>query len=329
MDEFKEIRSWLFGEDSTVPLKTVESILCRGLGPDYINKFNCKMWRHTFVGDFVYHYTKDYGIACIVCKVLGKNDPGLWDFTEENLNKIVAELNKRAPNTAKEYASKIKTTITRLLESDECDQFVGCKHYAKILTLDGCPTTKPYMGLDDLKRFMQYKPESKAEEYCKALFAVMLMTGARHSDVINFKTTNIQDGVLTYVPKKTKFSGTVVSIPVSDTIIEYIKYIENNKCRATLAWFNTLIKQICKKCGLTEEVTYFYGGKSITKPKYEAMRSHLGRTSFVTNMLKLGLGIHEVSKLAGHTDVVMTSRYNASNEVELTEKAKDFINLKF
>ena len=93
--------------------------------------------------------------------------------------------------------------------------------------------------------------------------------------------------------------------------------------------FNETIRDICRKCGLDEEVTYFWGGKYITRPKWQAIRSHLGRASFVTNMLKMGLQIHEVSKLAGHTDVTMTSRYNASSEVKLTKEANDFINMRF
>lgn len=327
MKELK-IRDLLFGENSEVPLKTINSLCERGLVPSIVNKASARRWKSTFVGNFLCHYTDSHGVVYMVCQLF-QGHPSLEDFTEEKLEEIVEKLKEKSPGTAKQYASMIKSTITRLLESDSCHETIGCKRYAKILSLDSCPTTKPYMGLDDLKAFMSYEPQTLTEKNIKAVFAVMLMTGARYSDVVNFKRANIQDGVLTYVPNKTKFHGTIVSIPVSEAVIEYIEHIENNKCDYHLSWFNEKLKLICEKCGLTEEVTYFYAGKYVTKPKYEAMRSHLGRTSFVTNMLKLGQEIHEVSKLAGHTDIAMTSRYNASTDVKLTEKANDFINMKF
>ena len=325
----EKIKDLLFGDNPKVNQKNIEGMRKRGLLPHHVTLKTAKRWRNTFVGNFLFHYPKFHGIVYELCELLGKQ-PDLSDFTEDNLELYVAFLKKnKAPGTAKDYTSKVKSTITRLLESDNCYEQVGCKRYAKHLSLDSCPTTKPYLNLEDIKAFMSYEPKNKTEQTCKVVFAVMLMTGARYSDVINFKRANVQDNVLTYVPTKTKFHGTVVTIPVSDIIVEYIEYIETHKCDYHLSVFNDTIKLIGKNCGLTEEVTYFYAGKYVTKPKYEALRSHLGRISFVTNMLKLGQGLHEVSKLAGHTDIAMTCRYNSSTDVKLTDKANDFINMKF
>jgi integrase len=261
-------------------------------------------------------------------EAIGKK-PQLSDFTERNLIKIAEKLQQCAPNTARQNASRIKSTITRLLESDECMETIPCKRYTKILNLEGCPTTKTYMGVDDLKKFFSYVPQNECEKICQARYAVMLMTGARHSDVCNFKRANIQDGVLTYVPQKTKSHGTVVTIPISESVANYIDVLRKAKYKYGLDIFNKTIREICKKCGLDEEVTYYWGGKYVTKPKWQAMRSHLGRASFVTNMLKMGLQMHEVSKMAGHTNIAMTSRYNASTDVKLTKEADDFLNMKF
>lgn len=326
--DMERIKNLLFGEGSNISLKRLENCYNHGYIPEFLTKGSARRWKNTFVGDFVCHYLRDYFILNILSEVLGKQ-PELSDFTESNLEAIVAKLKKRAPGTAKQYASQIKSTITRLLESDDCNEVVPCKRYAKILSLDSCPTTKPYLELDDIKAFLSYEPTNKTERNCKALFSVMLMTGARYSDVVNFKRANIQGGVLTYVPKKTKTSGTVVSIPVSEATIEQIGIIEDSNCDYFVGYFNKTIKSICEKCGITEEVTFFHAGEYKTARKCDAISSHKGRISFVTNMLKLGQQMHEVSKLAGHTDIAMTSRYNASTDVKLTEKADDFINMKF
>lgn len=318
----------LFGENTKISLRTIDSFVDRGFVPLHVSKKFAERWKKTFVGTFLLAYPQYHGVLQTISDVIGKT-PDLSDFTATNLEAIVGKFKSSvSPGTAKKNASMIKTTITRMLEDEDCKETIPCKRYAKILSLDSCPTTKPYLNVDDVKKFLKYEPQNISERNCKAMFAVMLMTGARISDVLKFKRTNIQNGVLTYVPQKTKHSGTVVSIPVSDLVISYIEHLEEAKCEYSTDWFNKNIKQMCQKCGLTEEVTYFWGGKYVTKPKYEAMRSHLGRTSFVTNMLKLGQQIHEVSKMAGHTDIAMTSRYNASTDVKLTDEANEFINMK-
>lgn len=325
----ESMRDLLFGAKSgKVPLRTIASYRERNLIPAFIDSDSAKKWRSTFVGNFLYHNPRYHGIIMDVKEAIGKL-PAMDDFTEANLNKIVEKLQQKAPNTARQAASLIKSTITRLLESDDCNIPVPCKRYQKILSLEGCPTTKTYMGVEDLKKYFHYEPQNERERICHARYAVMMMTGARYSDVRKFTRANIQNGVLTYVPQKTKKHRTVVSLPVSDALVHYIDILSQNESMYDLPKFNETIRDICRKCGLDEEVTYFWGGKYITRPKWQAIRSHLGRASFVTNMLKMGLQIHEVSKMAGHTDVTMTSRYNASSEVKLTKEANDFINMRF
>lgn len=325
-EKFKDL---LFGAKSKdVSMRTFRLLKERGLLPSAHSDMAIQMWKRTFIGDFLLSHPSRSGIILDIKGVIGKK-PQLSDFTERNLNRIADKLKECAPNTARQNASRIKSTITRLLESDECTEVIPCKRYTKILTLDGCPTTKIYMGLDDLKKFFSYVPESECEKVCQARYAVMLMTGARYSDVCNFKRANIQGGVLTYVPQKTKSHGTVVTIPISEAIAGFIDVLKEGKGKYSLHTFNATIREICRKCGLDEEVTYYWGGKYVTKPKWQAMRSHLGRASFVTNMLKMGLQMHEVSKMAGHTNIAMTSRYNASTDVKLTKEANDFLNMKF
>lgn len=325
----EKIRDLLFGKKAkSVPIQTIVSYRENELMPNAYSEQAIHAWRHTFIGNFLTNYPERKYVILSIRDAIGKL-PRVSDFTEGNLLKIVEKLKEKAPNTARQVASQIKSTLNRLMESDECNASVPCKRYAKLLSLEGCPTTKTYMNLDDLKKFLAYEPTSKSEQNVKAMFAIMLMTGARYSDTMKFKRANVQNGVLTYVPQKTKSSGTVVSIPVSEQIVEYIGIVEKSKCNYRSCQFNRILKIICEKCGLDEEVTYFWGGEYVTKPKYEAMRSHLGRASFVTNMLKLGQQMHEVSKMAGHTDIAMTSRYNASTDVKLTKEADDFINMKF
>lgn len=324
----EKIRNLLF-KGKEISLKTIKTLSERGYLPTDFSVRAIKRWERTFIGQFVMSYPKETHKLLQVERAIGRK-PEIFDFTEDNLSKVVTAIKAdNAPNTAKLIASQVKTTITRVLELNDGSVSVPCKRYNKILSLDGTPTTKTYMNIDDVKAFLKYEPTTTMEKVCHARFAVMLMTGARYSDVCNFNKSNIQDGVLTFVPQKTKASGTVVSVPVSETTIRFIEILSEGRGKYALNQFNSTIRDICRKCGLNEEVTYFAAGKYVTKPKYEAMRSHLGRASFVTNMLKMGQQMHEVSKLAGHTDIAMTSRYNASTDVKLTEKANDFINMKF
>lgn len=325
-EKFKDL---LFGSKSKdISLRTFSLMKERNLLPNGCSDTHIQQWKNSFIGNFLLHHPSRSGLIMDIKEVIGRL-PHLYDFTERNLNRIAEKLSQSAPNTARQNASRIKSTITRLLESDDCIEPIPCKRYAKILTLNGCPTTKTYMCVDDLKKFFSYVPRNERERICQARYAVMLMTGARHSDVCNFKRANVHDGVLTYVPQKTKSHGTIVQIPVSDVVVHFIDILGQAKFAYSLPKFNSTIREICKNCGLDEEVTFFWGGKYVTKPKWQAMRSHLGRASFVTNMLKMGLQIHDVSKMAGHTSISMTSRYNASTDVELNDKAKAFLNMNF
>lgn len=323
----QQIKDLLFGRERDVPLPTISSLQSLDYLPPFFTRGAVARWRNTFIGAFVMKYPKFFHIIKEMEEVLGEK-PLVSHFTEYNLKLIVERMGKHTPNTAHQYCTKIKCAISELLKNESFNEEVPCKRWRDILSsIKGCPTTKTYMNEDDIRAFLRYKPQNETERICHARFAVELMTGARMSDVERMTTANVQDGVLTYVPQKTKSSsGKVVSIPVSELTVRFIEIASQSSCKYHDK--NEVIREICRKCGLDEEVTYFYAGKYVTKPKWQAIRSHIGRVSFVTNLIKLGQPIHEVSNLAGHTDIEMTLRYNASTEVNLTKEANDFINMK-
>lgn len=322
----ERIRELLFKDIKDLPDATIRTLMDNGFLPDVSNKKELKEWKASYVGHFVMKYPKRSGELRIVCALLRRN-PELYDFTEDVLNEIVHAFKLRSPGTAKEYASRVKTIISNMIEENP-DLYLPCRTYKKILSLPSSPTTKPFLNMNDVKALLSYKPESEAERICHARFIVSIMTGARISDVCSFTRENITDGMLSYVPKKTKTKGTIVTIPVSEVTAKYID-IASEKPTMYHVSYNGVIREICRKCGLTEEVKFFYAGKYVVKEKWEAMRSHLGRVSFVTLMLEMGQQIQDVSKMAGHTDINMTARYNASTDVKLNDKAKAFINMDF
>lgn len=320
------IRKTLFSEHKNLSSKTILHLDELELLPNCHFKTSVRNWKKSYIGHFLSKYPKRSGELNMLMFIL-KGEPKIEDFTQEVLEELVKMFKVKAPGTAKAYASRVKTVIAEMLEEDP-DLRIPCRTYKKILSLPDSPSTKPFLNMNDVKAILGYIPKTETERICHALFIISIMTGARISDAKSFSRENIINGVLSYVPQKTKSSGTVVNIPVSETTAKFIDIVSGKKTPSMFTYTNN-IRKICKECGLTEEVKYFYGGKYVVKEKWQAMRSHLGRVSFVTLMLEMGQQIQDVSKMAGHTDINMTARYNASTEVKLNEKASAFINMDF
>lgn len=326
------IRSLLFkGVKERISSKTITSMYEIGFIPKIINKNIARVWSNTLVGAFMRKYPRYYGEMKRIQDILGKM-PQVSDLTERNLKEIVSAFESNynlAPNTARLCCTHLKCTLSDLTKSEDFHDKIPCKRWREILSsIKGCPTTKTFLTREDIEKLVHYQPESRVERICHARFMVALFTGARISDVATLKSSNINNDMLVYVPKKTRHSSQkVVTNQIGDIVKHFIKILEESDRKYDN--LNPVIREICRKCGIDEEVTYFWGGKYVTKPKWEAMRSHLGRVSFVTNMIEMGMPIHQVSKMAGHSGIEMTERYNASTDIKLTKEADDFLNMKF
>lgn len=134
-------------------------------------------------------------------------------------------------------------------------------------------------------------------------FLLEALTGARRSDCIGLDKSNIHNGNIEYISKKTRIRS---CIPIGKQVRDILDRGYYNR-RVSATYYSMAIKDICKRAGITNDVRLYQKGKWVTKPKYEFVTSHTARRSFATNVYEQCKDVLVVSRLMGHTNPTQTT----------------------
>lgn len=172
-----------------------------------------------------------------------------------------------------------------------------------------------YLTIEELKKLYYYPFENKSLSRARDFFCFLCLTGQRHSDIYNLKAANLQEDVLRFTSIKVKKVDHIVYLndmaknlveKYRDTVYFPIPRIHSNK-------LNERIQKCCEKVGFTEEIvlTRFSGSQRIdeTFRKCDIITSHVGRKTFVTNGIILGIPIPYLQAMTGHTDYKSFKKY--------------------
>jgi site-specific recombinase XerD len=102
---------------------------------------------------------------------------------------------------------------------------------------------------------------------------------------------------------------------------ERIERVQANECSVNLMTYNRVLRNLCKRAGITERVKVFKAGEHKKGEKWEYVSSHSARISFATNLANLGVPLLDICKCMGHSSTQMTERYVVKTQVELDVKA--------
>jgi integrase len=163
------------------------------------------------------------------------------------------------------------------------------------------------------------------------LFVFQCLIGARVGDLCKLTKSNVQEGILTYIPRKTKDGKPVaVTIPLSSNAKEIVNRYDLPDGRLlpfiTDQRYNDYLKELFKEVGITRKVTRL----NPTTGEPEQVRlcdiasSHMARRAFIGNLYgKVDSGI--ISSMSGHIQgsKAFTRYYDVS--IELQQKAIDLI----
>jgi integrase len=72
--------------------------------------------------------------------------------------------------------------------------------------------------------------------------------------------------------------------------------------------FNSILRNICKECGISEEMTLYKRGATVTAPKYTFVSSHTGRRTCATLLYLHGCDIYTISRILAHSGVDVTAQ---------------------
>ena len=250
-------------------------------------------------------------------KATGVND---WqDLTKARLmdfrDTIRTEL---APSSAKTIAA----ALSAFLHRSEEEGLIPCTTFSEILRLRGEKCVKTFLTPQEVERLERLEVRDEAERYVLNEFLVGCRTGARISDITHFTPENIVNGVLTYTSIKT---GITASIPVSAKTAERIAYLNECEVKMYPVQYNRIIRRLCKRAGIDEQVKVHKGGKDKTGPKYQFISSHSARISVCTNLANMNVPVLDIMQIAGHTDPAMTARYIVRTSPRLNERAMNYL----
>ena len=243
-----------------------------------------------------------------------------WEnLTKVRLQKFVTYLStKISPNGVATYCSKLKTVLNAYNEEVKLP-----RDYNKVLQVKHDNSQHVYLDDEDLNLIIHYKPAGKTEQIIKDWFLIGCLTGARHSDYVRFSQKNIRDGQLQYVSIKTHI---LASIPVSNMLQKLILRSEEYKdITFSDTYFNRIIKQICRKAGITSEISLYTRGEFQAGQKWKFVGSHTARRSFATNLYKRGVDLYTISRLCGHSSVEMTKKYICCGPI-ISDNVIDYFN---
>lgn len=252
--------------------------------------------------------------------------PFSWEsLTKPNMAAFVTGLcDKMAQSSARQYCAKLKAVIE--LYTDEIEL---PKEWRKALTIKDDESQHVYLTEDEIRRIIEYRPDTLTEAIVQQQFILGCLTGARHSDFCRFTEANVNDmGNLVYVSKKTHVKAELPLSPVAREILFGKGHPFAGAYRQEVSdpTFNETIRRICNLCDIDQKIQLYRRGEFWTGRKYEAVSSHTARRSFVTNLYLRCRDMLLVSKLAGHSNIAMSERYCCCSTEALTRQALDYFN---
>lgn len=238
------------------------------------------------------------------------------DITKLGLNNFVDYLQENnAASSAKTYAAMFKAVLNAY-----CEEVDLPKDFMRILSLKGCISQNTWLSDYDIEKLIAYEPINKIEQLVRNQFVIGCVSGCRYSDIIKLTKANFVGERLVYVSQKTKIKA---EIPLSGIIVKFIDDLEFVKEGACPNTANTTIREICRKCGINEQIKLFRHGEDQQGEKWEFISFHSARRSFATNMYLRGVDLFSISKLMGHSDITTTTKYIVCPP-KLTDKAMEY-----
>ena len=255
-------------------------------------------------------------------EALDKEEVHFSDLTSLNLHAIAEHiLSKVSCNSAKTYFAKIKAFLNLL--SDDVE--LPTMKFKDILKCKKEPQQNIALTEEEVKRIDKYyqnlldKGGDYLEKEILPLFLIECYCGARGIDVENMSLENISEGRLSYVSQKTHILATM---PAHHRLRELLQQKPQKEYSRQTK--NSVVKRVCKKCGIDEEISLYYRGKQVTKKKYEYCGFHTARRSFASILAAKGTPMPEISQYMSHSNILMTEKYIKVDKNQASDAAMTF-----
>ncbi len=161
-------------------------------------------------------------------------------------------------------------------------------------------TSRTFLTKEEIRLLMDGKLKNAKQELYRDLYLFCAFTGLSFENMRNLREENIR----TYFDdlewininrQKTGVESNIRLLDLPRRIIDKYRGLYEDGRIFLVPHYNTClyrIRSVAKRCGITKHITW-----------------HQRRHTFATMLLTLGVDIHTVSKLLGHTNVKTTQIY--------------------
>jgi integrase len=162
-----------------------------------------------------------------------------------------------------------------------------------------------------------------AKERIRDIFVFQSLTGCRVSDMVQLKKSNVYEGVLSYIPQKTKNKrAEVIRVPLSMIALSIVEKYANDDNEALLPFispqkYNDRLKGLFKFLELSRPITRLNPHTNETEivPLYRIASSHLARRTFVGRLYEADVKDSVIASMSGHAEGSKAfNRYRAVTE---------------
>lgn len=216
--------------------------------------------------------------------------------------------------SACQYVAVLKAVLNRYDETG----VIPCTNIKEALKCKNEKTQKVYLTESELERFENVATLNDRERFVKLCFLISVKTGMRVSDTLRASSSNVSDGLFRYVSKKTSVEACV---PISQKTLGWIREVNRMKVRPSTSTYETMLKRLCERAEIDEEVKVFKAGVERTEPKWKFVTSHTGRVTFATLLSQLKIPIQDIATMMGHTTPAVTANYIVRTAPRMSERA--------
>lgn len=242
---------------------------------------------------------------------------------QENFTKYLIEYRELTHNTVARLFKQIKT----FMKWAERNGYHNNHHFKEIKQPEK-PGDIIVLNWHELMALFELQVTKEVDQVVRDGFLLQCFTSLRYSDLKNLKKSDVKGDYLDITAIKTRDLNRIPLNQYSRTLIERYWHSDTNYIIPVISnqKFNKKIKTICRWAGMKEPITLVkYRGQERIEtilPKYRAISSHVGRKTFITNALTLGMPTETVMAISNHKDYKTFKRYiNIADEEK--KKAMD------
>lgn len=171
--------------------------------------------------------------------------------------------------------------------------------------------TPYYLTLEELEQLaaadLSRRPALAVQ---RDIFIFQCNVGCRVGDLLRFRQSDVTNGVLEYIPGKTRGENPcTVRVPLNATARAIIDKYSDDAYPRLLPFisaqnYNEAIKDAFSLAGLTRPVTVLdpLTRQEVKKPLNEIASSHLARRTFIGNLYKVVKDPNLISAMSGHSE---------------------------